>query len=263
VLQYEPYFSGSGHRFEEPQAVGVSAILYYDAPGRLIRTEYPDGSVSRVEFSPWLSRGYDQNDTVLDPGNRWYADHAAAGAGTQDKRAARLAARHANTPAEAHVDSLGRTVIAIGRNRSPDQAKAPSTATSVEDWPWKEERHFTFTKLDAEGKPLWICDALGNLVMQYITPPGRDHTPLYDAVGRDYRPAYFLPGPSVPGYDIAGNLLFQHSMDAGDRRMLTDAAGQPLLALPGAPALPRRLRRPAPPRRTLVAGARRDDRCDP
>ena len=73
VIQYEPYFSDSGHRFEEPQATGVSPIMYYDAPGRLIRTEFPDGSVSRVEFSPWLSRGYDQNDTVLEPGNRWYA----------------------------------------------------------------------------------------------------------------------------------------------------------------------------------------------
>lgn len=33
-----------------------------------------------------------------------------------------------------------------------------------------------------------------------------------------------------PTYDIAGNLLFQHSMDAGDRWMLNDAAGKPLFA---------------------------------
>jgi RHS repeat-associated protein len=230
VLQYEPYFSDSGHRFDEPHAVGISPILYYDAPGRLIRTEYFDGSVSRIEFSPWLSRSYDQNDTVLDPGNRWYAEHTAPGAETEEKRAARLAALHAGTPAETHFDSLGRSVIAIARNRSPDQANAPATATSVADWLWKEERYLTFTKLDAEGKPLWICDAHGNLVMQYIAPPGPDHTPLYDVVGRDYHPAYVMPPSSVPCYDIAGNLLFQHSMDAGDRRTLIDATGQPLLA---------------------------------
>src|SRR5262249_16763701 len=35
---------------------------------------------------------------------------------------------------------------------------------------------------------------------------------------------------SVPCYDIAGNLLLQHSMDAGDRWMLMDAAGKPMLA---------------------------------
>ena len=34
----------------------------------------------------------------------------------------------------------------------------------------------------------------------------------------------------VPCYDIAGNLLFQHSMDAGDRWMLNDATGKPMLA---------------------------------
>jgi len=231
VLQYEPYFSESGHLFDEPTAMGFSSILYYDAPGRLIRTEFPDGSISRVDFSPWLSLSYDQNDTVLDADNRWYAEHTAADAPPEEKRAARLAKRHAGTPAETHFDSLGRSVVAVARNRSPDEANTPATATSIADpnWPWKEERYLTFTKLDAEGKPLWICDARGNLVMQYITPPGPDHTPLYDAVGRDYRPAYFMPPSSVPCYDIAGNLVFQHSMDAGDRRMLMDAAGQPLL----------------------------------
>ena len=34
----------------------------------------------------------------------------------------------------------------------------------------RDEKYATFTKLDAEGKPLWIRDARGNLVMQYIAP---------------------------------------------------------------------------------------------
>ena len=156
--------------------------MYYDAPGRLIRTEFPDGTFSRVEFSPWLSRSFDPNDTVLG---------AAATAGTpstrpqprrrrrRQPRAPRLAARCTPTrPAETHFDSLGRDVIAIAHNRTPDEP-GPATAT-VAEWRWKDERYLTFTKLDAEGKPLWICDARGNLVMQYITPPKPDHTPLYD-----------------------------------------------------------------------------------
>ncbi len=44
------------------------------------------------------------------------------------------------------------------------------------------------------------------------------------------KPAYDMPADAVPCYDIAGNLLFQHSMDAGDRWMLMDAAGKPMLA---------------------------------
>lgn len=241
VLQYEQYFSGTDHRFEEPVPLGVSAVMFYDAPGRLVRTEFPDGSLSRVEFSPWFSRSFDQNDTVLE--SRWYRDHGSpdptiplsrdvAGkiTATQEFRAAWLAARHANTPAETHLDSLGRDVIVIAHNRLPDEGSVPLINWSVADWGWKDERIFTFTKLDAEGKPLWICDARGNLVMQYIAPPKADHTPLYDAPSPDHRPTYAMPAKALPCYDIAGNLLFQHSMDTGDRRMLMDAAGQPMLA---------------------------------
>src|SRR5262249_40126379 len=79
VKQYEPYFSDTEHRFDEIEAtreVGVTPIMYYDAPGRLIRTEMPDGTFSRVEFSPWHVTSYDPNDTAYDPiGNQhsdWY-----------------------------------------------------------------------------------------------------------------------------------------------------------------------------------------------
>lgn len=80
----------------------------------------------------------------------------------------------------------------------------------------------TFTKLDAEGKPLWIRDARGNLVMQYITPPKPTRW--------SSEPNEDMPERSVPCYDIAGNLLYQHSMDGGDRWTIADAAGQPFYA---------------------------------
>jgi len=47
--------------------------MYYDAAGRLIRTDMPNGSFSRVEFTPWHTCKYDANDTVLEKGNQWYA----------------------------------------------------------------------------------------------------------------------------------------------------------------------------------------------
>ena len=179
VLQYEPYFSASGHRFEEPAAVGVSPVMFYDAPGRLIRTEFPDGTVSRVELSPWLTRSFDQTDTVSETGNRWNAERTAVGADPQDRAAARMAAAHAGTPSETHVDTRGREVVVIAHNRGPSYASALSN-TPLLDRPWLDEHYLTFTKLDAEGKPLWICDARGNLVMQYITPPRPNRTLLYD-----------------------------------------------------------------------------------
>ncbi|MFE6155821.1 SpvB/TcaC N-terminal domain-containing protein [Streptomyces sp. NPDC057889] len=208
VKQYEPYFSppAVGHRFEEQQEIGVTPVLFYDAVGRHIRTDSPDGSYSRVEFSPWQVTDYDSNDTVFEPQNAWYA-HMSTSAIDAERRAAQLAAAHTNTPSLTLLDSLGRTVVTIVHNREDDT----------------NQKHITFTKLDAEGKPLWVQDARGNLVMQYVTPPlpGGTH-PFDDAQN-------LTPQGFVPCYDIAGRLLFQRSPDAGDRWTLHNAAGHPLL----------------------------------
>ena len=221
VKQYEPYFSAPevGHHYEEPPEVGVTPVIYYDAVGRVVRTEMPDGSYSRVEFSPWHVRTFDQNDTVTD--SKWYADRNPLDPDqplprnlitgeflcTPDQRAAWLAAQHRNTPSLTILDSLGRDVISIAHNRVKDAAGVV-----------KNEKYITFTKLDAEGKPLWIRDARKNLVMQYISPPVPSNQAADPVAG------------FVPCYDIAGNLLFQHSMDAGDRWMINDAAGKPMVA---------------------------------
>jgi RHS repeat-associated protein len=208
VKQYEPYFS-SHHRWdseEATQAVGVTPILYYDAIGRLIRTESPDGSHSRVEFSPWHVTSYDPNDTVLEPGNGWFAERTEPSASAEDKRAAQLTVDHANTPANVFLDSLGRDVVGVAHNRVKDAQGA-----------LQDEQYVTFTKLDIEGKPLWIRDDRGNLVMQYVSPAKPTNGD-----------AETIPVGTVPCYDIAGNLLCQHSMDAGTRWMLNNATGNPL-----------------------------------
>ncbi len=211
VKQYEPYFSESGHRFEEPREVGVTPVMYYDAPGRLVRTELPDGTFIRVEFSPWHVASYDANDTVKQ--SKWYIDRGSPDptkpepTNNPQRRAAWLAAKHADTPAVQILDSLGREVIGIAHNKKEDNTGSP-----------QDEKYLTYTKLDAEGKPLWIRDARGNLVMQYVRPPMPDGQPADSTSG------------FVPAYDISGNLLFQHSMDAGDVWMLPDAAGKPMFA---------------------------------
>ena len=205
VKQYEPYFSAAAHRFEEPAEVGVTPILYYDAPGRLIRTELPDGTLTRVEFSPWDVARWDANDTVLE--SQWYVDRgspdpstALAVTASADTRAAWLAAQHAKTPSLAFLDSLGREVVSVADLGVPD--------------PNGVSKYVTFTKLDIEGKPLWIRDARNNIAMRYTVPAtaGADPTTSF-----------------VTCYDISGNLLFQHSIDSGDRWLITDAAGQPML----------------------------------
>ncbi|HET9702002.1 MAG TPA: toxin TcdB middle/C-terminal domain-containing protein, partial [Burkholderiales bacterium] len=229
VRQFEPAFSVQGFGCETPQANGVSTTMFYDAAGRVVRTEFPDGTLARVRFTPWQVEAWDQNDTVLE--SAWYhsrnslppADALArtsAGLYRADpgQRAGWLAARHANTPARTILDSLGREVIAIAHNRVP----SPSGPLRYAGRNWKDEFQFTYSKLDAEGKPLWIRDPRGNLVMQYITPT----KPVRWTQQRHEN----LPRGAAPAYDLAGNLLFQHSMDAGPRWLLSDAAGQPMLA---------------------------------
>lgn len=215
VQQFEPAFVAD-FGCEWPQATGVSTLTRYDGIGRVVRVDMPNGTFSRVDMSPWRVRQFDANDTVLEAGNRWHADHTAPNAPAEQRRAAALAAQHANTPAETHLDSLGREVVSITHNRSPDNAGT-----------WQDARYLTFSKLDAEGKPLWIVDARGNKVMQYVAPAGPTRATLHDVQG-DWRTAYDLPLNTAPSYDIAGNLLYQRSMDAGDRWTIHDAAGNPL-----------------------------------
>ena len=132
VKQYEPYFSSNASccaEGDEHEEAGVTPLMYYDATGRLVRTEMPDGTFSRVEFSPWHVKSFDQNDTAME--SRWYSernplapeqaitsrsDHEQLSV-TPDQRSAWLVAQHSDTPTLTIVDSLGREVIAIAHNR--------------------------------------------------------------------------------------------------------------------------------------------------
>ena len=72
VKQYEPYFSIS-HEYEDLKELvetGVTPLMYYDALGRLAKTEMPDGTFSRTVFGAWKQIRYDANDTVLE--SPWY-----------------------------------------------------------------------------------------------------------------------------------------------------------------------------------------------
>jgi RHS repeat-associated protein len=90
VKQYEPYFSNTDAWESEPEMreQGVTPILHYDPLSRLTRTDFPDGTHSKVEFTAWEQRDYDRCDT-------------AAGS------------PHFNTPTVTHLDSLGKAFLAI------------------------------------------------------------------------------------------------------------------------------------------------------
>jgi RHS repeat-associated protein len=97
VKQYEPYFSGNDGWESEPEMreQGVTPILHYDPLSRLIRTDFPDGTHSKIEFTAWEQKDYDRCDT-------------AAGS------------PHHDTPTVTHLDSLGRAFCVVANDGAND-----------------------------------------------------------------------------------------------------------------------------------------------
>lgn len=152
VKQYEPYFSVNAD-YEDAKLLverGVTPILHYDSMGRLIRTDFPDGTFTRIEFDAWMYSASDKNDTVLE--SQWYRDRIlfpVIGMATPDEiAAANRAAVHAHTPSLTYLDSLGRDFLAVADNGALGKYRTTSVLTM-------------------EGHVLRIIDGRGNPVMQY------------------------------------------------------------------------------------------------
>jgi RHS repeat-associated protein len=197
VRQYEPFFTAS-HKFEFALAVGVSPVLMYDPPGRVVATLQPNHSFEKVLFDAWQQSSWDTHDTLtldpsIDPDVRgwftrlpsadylptWY-QRASVSFDLHLKNASMRSLPHANTPSIAHLDSLGRTFLTIA-----DNGAGGAYATRV--------------VLDAEGNHRQVVDALERVVVRVE-------------------------------YDLMGNQISHASMDAGSRWTLNDAAGHPVRA---------------------------------
>ncbi|MCB9300535.1 MAG: hypothetical protein H6566_07795 [Lewinellaceae bacterium] len=152
VKQYEPYFSNT-YDYESETALveyGVTPVLHYDPAGRVIRMDMPDGTFTKVEFTPWEQRTFDQNDNVLE--SAWYARRTDSTRpdyinDAKEKTAATNAQAHADTPGVAHLDTLGRVFLT-----EEDNGPAGVYQTRLE--------------LDIEGNQRSMTDALGRKVME-------------------------------------------------------------------------------------------------
>ncbi len=191
VKQFEPYFSVT-HKFESDKQlveIGYSPIMYYDALGRLIKTDNPDGTFSKVEFDAWQQKNYDVNDNVMD--SDWYQLRTAGSlSGTDvEKKAATLTAIHYNTPSTVHLDALGRPVYTIEHN----------IEKTIEDniAYYSDAFYGTFIKLDLEGQQEYIQAAKGATIIDYK-------------------------------YDLAGNPCYQNSRDAGEKWTFPNVLGNPV-----------------------------------
>ena len=216
VRQYEPFFTDT-HHFEFGVQVGVSPILFYDPVERVVAMLHPNHTYEKVVFDPWQQTSWDVNDTVLsDPRvdadirgyttsyfdsaqqwQTWHAQRESGALGQQEQAAARKAAAHADTPARAFLDTLGRPFLTTSHN------KVAAPGHDLDDM---EDKFHNRVELDIEGNQRAVRDAIvqdgdgqGRIVMRY-------------------------------SYDMLGTVIYQASMEAGERWMLGDVAGQPIRA---------------------------------
>jgi RHS repeat-associated protein len=238
VKKYEPYFSATSE-YESERAVremGVTPLWFYDAAGRNSRTLFPNGTLTRVEYSPWSIRSWDLNDTVRE--SRWFVERGSPDPGTTpeplddpERRAAWLAAAHADTPGVVHFDSLGRVTSAISDHGGGTTAMARSecdiTGRTLKIFdPAGRETGRCFTAMggvpvnsdDAEKGSRWTFqDVLGNMIK------------TWDSHGRSFRLDYdVLRRPTRAYVTEAGRaeLLFSYVVH-GDQ--VPDAIGRNLL----------------------------------
>jgi RHS repeat-associated protein len=146
VKAYEPFFDSSPVYTDETDLVdyGVTAITRYDPLSRAIRVDNPNGTYRSVEFDPWQTMSYDENDTVLS--SEWFFARQSGELGPAEFDAANKAAGHANTPTITNADTLGRSFQTITDNGA--SGKYSTTVT-----------------LDIQGRTLATQDALLRTVL--------------------------------------------------------------------------------------------------
>ena len=210
VRTYEPFFSAASD-FEFAVKTGVSTVLLYDTLGRQVGSLRPDATWTKIVIEGWRQETWDSNDTVLaDPSTdpvigssfvrlpeaavwtSWYAQRIGGTYGSSaDQQAAQYDAAkkteaHSGTFSVSHLDSLGRTCLAVVDNGGG-------------------ERYPARTAADTQGKPLVVFDMLGRRTQQYCLEG--------------------LGGACTSGMDMAGQPLYASNTDAGERRVLANVAG--------------------------------------
>ena len=122
ALTYQPFYSltpayDTPAESTQQGLVPPPTALHYDAIGRLVRTDTPKGFFSKVDFAPWQTVTYDEDDTVKD--SSYYKNfpvNPTTPAEKNERDALDKAAAFYHTPSTSVLDTLGRTVRSIQNN---------------------------------------------------------------------------------------------------------------------------------------------------
>ncbi len=119
--QYLPYLSNTPHYETQQEITGDNpvppTVIHYDPLLREIRIDTPKGFFTKVEFTPWASAHYDENDTVKDSPYYQHFNQTYPSIPTEqqknEKDALDKAALFHNTPHVTVLDSLGNALLDI------------------------------------------------------------------------------------------------------------------------------------------------------
>jgi RHS repeat-associated protein len=203
---YEPFFSSSpAYEGDDVlQHVGVSVLRHYDAVGRAVGEDFPNGTFTSSVIGPWTVEQADANDNVA--GSLYGALRQGLPADDPERAAYQEALPDAGTTRLTFLDPLGREAGSLARG-------GPTAA----------DRR-TETQLDITGAIRQVIDPRGLVAFTY----GRDMAGrCFHEQGIDAGDAWSLPdgyGRVATTWDGRG-FRIDRGYDLGDRPLYTHVTG--------------------------------------
>ncbi|KAJ9655127.1 hypothetical protein H2201_008877, partial [Coniosporium apollinis] len=205
VRKYETFFTDL-HRFEFDVRAGVSPIMFYDALGRPIAVLSPNHVWSKVAFDPWTQTAWTPGDTVKIDDPREDTDVGAYFAHLEQKEIL-------PTWYQQRVGGALGQREQKAAEQSATYADAPST------------RHY-----NTLGREIFVVGQIKAHFSNGITTNEKQTVKLkLDSQGRQLEIRDALHRQCAANvYDVAGNLIYQKSMDNGERWTIASFARNPL-----------------------------------
>ncbi|NEP22625.1 SpvB/TcaC N-terminal domain-containing protein [Moorena sp. SIO3I6] len=133
VQEYEPYYIDTHEYVDNPtlNQFGVSSVLHYDPLQRVVRVDTPKGFFTKVEFTPWQEKHYDENDTIEE--SSYYQENIdTLDSNSPEYQALVKAAQFYNTPDIKILDNLGRIIRDIKQLVSKNESTVQDLVTHYE-----------------------------------------------------------------------------------------------------------------------------------
>lgn len=204
--QFEPFFTGTPNYESDSvlDAFGTSTLTSYDVVGRIVRTDFPNGTFSTDVYKSWSIEAADPNDNVV--GSAYGVLRHTLPAGNPELQAYQEAAAHADT---LNIDYLDPFAQVCGH-------LAQGGATTADQ--------FTSSHRDPNGCELTIADPRGltaftarfDMQKRALYQSSIDHGELWrlpDAYGRETNSWDSRQYAMTSGYDLL------------DRHLYTDVTG--------------------------------------